>query len=125
MTNEEINLAVATIAGWTSITEWNPSPKDDKPVKTWQVTNLAHPELGGFIPDYANDLNAITLVFRKHLNIFYEVSWMPTQNRARANAVTGFRVDAETEALALCKLLLVIVPNPIAPKATVIDATFG
>jgi hypothetical protein len=63
MINEEINLKIAIIAGWTEISEWNPSPKDDKPVKVYQGTNEAHPELGKFIPNYVKSLDAIVKVF--------------------------------------------------------------
>jgi hypothetical protein len=108
---EQILLAVAKKAGWTDIKVWNPSAIR----KSFVGVNLAHPELGVHIPDYTQSLDAIAWVFRKQLNIFYEVAWMPTANCARANAVTGLRVDAKTEALALCKLLLAINPDPIAP----------
>ncbi len=106
----ELNLAVAAIAGWENIQEWNPNPKTEKPKKVFQGTNKKHPELGIFVPDYTSDLNAITLVFRS-LNIFYQLAWMSKSNLARANDINDREVKAETEAIALCKLLLELTPD--------------
>ncbi len=111
----ELNLAVAAIAGWENIEEWNPNPKTEKPKKVFQGTNKKHPELGIFVPDYVRDLNAITLVFRQ-LKICYRLVYLPamhgTDASCRATTLTC-PVDCcgETEAIALCKLLLSIAPD--------------
>lgn len=98
---EQLNLKVAAIAGWESVEIWNLNIAK----KTFTGTNKKHPELGNFVPDYTSDLNAITKVFRR-LNLFYELAWMSKSNLARANDINDREVKAETEAIALCKLLL-------------------
>jgi hypothetical protein len=131
MTNEEINLAVAAIAGWTEIELWNtrsPFGLEDKspnPLRVYQGTNAAHPELGKFIPKYVESLDAITWVFRA-LRIYYRVNYDPDlcgcEVASHAYTLSSHEALAETEPLALCKLLLLINPAPIAPpQVAIID----
>jgi hypothetical protein len=118
---ESINLAVAAIAGWTEIELWNtykPEDKSPKPLRVYQGTNEAHPELGKFIPKYTESLDTIALVYL-HLQQFWKIS-VAWNGRTSASCFEGVGVNvgiqvADTPALALCKLLLAINPAPIAP----------
>jgi hypothetical protein len=120
MTNEEINLAVAVIAGWTEIENWNTSATK----KTYIGTNATRPELGKFIPEYTKSLDAIALVYlwvQRQWNV--SVAW--DGRRSYASSFDGVGINhgskiAETPALALCKLLLAINPAPIAPPVVAI-----
>ena len=117
MTSEQINLAVAAIAGWTDIIVWQ--PERDLPVKTYQGTNPAHPECGTFVPDYINDLNAIILLLES-LNIYPVIDF--TDDRVYyGEYIFDFSQEFEV-ALALCRLLIAINPTPIAPiQVAIID----
>lgn len=136
MTEQELidlNLKVAAIAGWTDVKIWNPSAIK----KSYTGVNLAHPELGVHIPNYVEDLNAITKVFL-HLKLQWnlETAW---DGRSYASDHLGNEYVAEFPAIALCKLLIAINPEPIKPESevavidddgdidepTVIEATFG
>jgi hypothetical protein len=118
LTTEQINLAIAKIAGWTDIHAFNPNIEKI----TWQGANEAHPELGTFIPKYTEDLNAIVLVFR----LIGISGWRVEQSANSSYAFIGsVGVSDQTGAIALCLLLLAINPDPIVPKASVIDAIFG
>ena len=136
LTTEQINLAIAKIAGWTNIHEWNPNPKEEKPVKTWQGTNEAHPELGTFIPKYTEDLGAIISVFLQFSllpELVSQSAFIPPRSPDQvewiaiiASSPTHSISRKDTNpAIALCKLLLAINPDPIVPKVAVIEATFG
>ena len=121
MTNQEINLAVAAIAGWTEIENWNTSATN----KTYIGTNAAHPELGKFIPNYVESLDAIVKVF-KSLRICYRLVYLPAMHKTDAscratNLVSTVDHCSDNEALALCKLLLAINPDPIKPNVAIID----
>lgn len=119
---EQLNLDVAAIAGWENIEEWNPNPKTRKPKKTFTGTNKKHPELGVHIPDYTSDLNAIAFVFRVILKIYYRVSYDPVLRIAHAFSLTEHDAHGETEAIALCKLLLELAPTlPKSEEVQVID----
>jgi hypothetical protein len=126
MTNEEINLAIAAIHGYTQIDVWNQFALK----VTYQGTNEAHPELGKFVPKYVESLDAIANVFRA-LQLDYKLQWSSGVNYAIAEYVNddyeSIYQSGSTEALALCKLLLVINPDPIKPKvkADVFDVEFG
>lgn len=119
MTNKsELLERVAEIAGWTGVQEWQPDPKNPRPRKTYEGTNLAHPELGGFVPNYVEDLNAIANVF-----LLLKLQWdlvVAWDGRAYASSNKIGQPDntqvADTPALALCKLLVAINPDPIKPK---------
>lgn len=105
----ELNLAVAAIAGWENIQEWNPNPKTEKPKKVFQGTNKKHPELGIFVPDYVRDLNAITKAFDL-LGLDWNIgkdcdAYSFIDNKLNMNAF------GKTPAIALCKLLLGIAPR--------------
>jgi len=119
MTNiEEINLKVAAIDGWTEIELWNPSATN----KTYIGTNAAHPELGKFLPKYTESLDAIAWVF-KQLEIHYKLQWIIglKGNYAIAESRRSmYEFSGDTEAIALCKLLLAINPDPIAPPQVAI-----
>lgn len=126
----ELNLKVAAIAGWTDIEVWNP-----KAIKISYVgTNLAHPELGVHIPNYVESIDAIAKVFiLLHIDWSSKVAW---NGRAYASNY-GFgkdkRKEGESLAIALCKLLIAINPDPIKPlpvsekesESTVIEASFN
>jgi hypothetical protein len=122
MTNEEINRAVAAIAGWTEIENWNTSATK----KTYIGTNATHPELRKFIPNYVESLDAIVKVFES-FKICYRLIYLPamhgTGSACRATTLTSpIEYDALSPALALCKLLLAINPTPIAPpQVAIID----
>ena len=138
LTQEQINLAIAKIAGWTDIHEWNPNPKEEKPVKTWQGTNEAHPELGSFIPKYTEDLGTINGLLDE-LDLNYEIMrWGGEHKKAGKYFIVfeNFKPDYQdvnhpfypwfvSLSFGLCKLLLAINPDPIVPKVAVIEATFG
>ena len=121
LTNEEINLAVAAIAGWTEIEPWYSSGSFPDILKG---TNAAHPELGIFIPKYTESLDAISSVF-KYLDLLWSLTqykdfvsaWMVSLDSRFAGDIKEL-----TPALALCKLLLAINPTPIAPpQVAIID----
>lgn len=116
---EQINLAIAAIAGWTNIEIWN----EKATRKTWTGTNLAHPELGRFIPNYVDSLDAIKQVF-DHLKL----GWTLTSLGCASNGIIG--AYASSPAIAMCKLLLEINPEPIKPESeqaqtSIVEATFG
>ena len=119
---DELNLQVAAIAGWTDIAVWE--PERNLPIKTYQGTNNAHPEFGKFVPKYVEDLNAIVLLLES-LKIYPAIDFTNDcvyyMGRAEYtfNFSEGFRV-----ALALCKLLIAINPQPIS-KPEIIEASFG
>ena len=105
----ELNLKVAAIAGWENIQEWNPS---HKPRKVFQGTNKKHPELGIFVPDYVRDLNAIVTA----LNML-GLNWLVNHHGFALHLNTcdnPFLVEShgESPAIALCKLLLELTPDP-------------
>lgn len=112
----ELNLAVAAIAGWENIQEWNPS---HKPKKVFQGTNKKHPELGIFVPDYTSDLNAIIAVFVRcmgTLGCHFQLDFAPSEyysppSKAFLAAGFGHHVYDESPAIALCKLLLKLAPD--------------
>jgi hypothetical protein len=98
---EQLNLKVAAIAGWENIDIWCIR----KAKKTFIGDNKKHPELGKFVPDYTSDLNAIAKIFGD-LNRGWTLSSL-------GYAACGiFDVYAETPAIALCKLLLELHPEP-------------
>jgi hypothetical protein len=120
MTNKEINRAVAEKAGWTEIEPWYSSGSFPDVLKG---TNVAHPELGKFVPKYVESLDAIWKVFEI-------LGLSPCLLKCQGE---GYRdnpmydaacllqsASAITPALALCKLLLAINPTPIAPRQVVI-----
>lgn len=139
---ELLNLQVAKKAGWTDIKVWNPSAIK----KSFVGVNLAHPELGVHIPDYTQSLDAIVKVFEL-LDIEFELTRLPIMPNGAKQYITysgntNRQKDLNNPALALCKLLLAINPNPIAPllkeeaiavidddgeieEPTVIEACFG
>lgn len=132
LTNKQIDLAIARIAGWTEIELWK--PQRDK--RVFLGVNASHPELGKFIPNYVGSIDAIALVFK-----YFDIPWNLTNHGvfACADAIekdnhsedglsfsgNSYGVGkSETPAIALCKLLIAINPDPIAPKPAVIEATF-
>lgn len=131
---EQINLAVAAIAGWTNIKLWNSDPKTTIAKRTFIGTNEAHPELGIFIPNYVESLDAISWVFLK-LGIYPTLNF--EKNRAIWQDEGGYghsSGNCESPAIAMCKLLLKINPDPIKPtpkteaaqaQSLVVEATFG
>lgn len=111
---EQLNLKVAAIACWENIEIWNLKLER----KTSVGTNKKFPHLGIFVPDYTRDLNAICAVFR-FFDIYYRVSYdskLPIP--ASAFGYTAGAKD-ETEAIALCKLLLELAPNLPKPEPEV------
>lgn len=114
MSNQEINLAVATIAGWTDIKVYQPDR--NLTIKTYQGTNQVHPELGCFVPNYCESIDAIALVFI-HLQLDYQVTVFEDGRTYAKHYGFGNNKVAEgkTTAIALCKLLLEINPEPIKP----------
>ena len=70
---EQINLAVAAIAGWTNIKPWNDNLKSTIAKRTFIGTNEVHPELGIFIPNYVESLDAISKVFQ-YCNFYWQLS---------------------------------------------------
>jgi hypothetical protein len=120
MTNEEINLAVAAIAGWTEIQIWNASAIK----KTYIGINVTNPELGKFIPNYAESLDAIVKVFG-----WFSFDWnVGADGFAYVEGCESLpkgcdgKFNGDTPAFALCKLLLTINPTPIAPpQVAIID----
>ena len=131
----KLNLKVAAIAGWNDIEAWNP-----KAIKISYVgTNLARPELGIHIPSYVESIDAIAKVF-----ILLDIDWsskVAWNGRAYAsNYGCGKnkrkerkeRKEGESLAIALCKLLIAINPDPIKPapkkediESTVVKASFA
>jgi hypothetical protein len=112
---EQINLAVAAIAGWTNIQLW-----DEKNAKrTFIGTNEVHPELGIFLPNYCESLDAITKVFDLH-----NINWAVDSNGFACKMEPYVEVLGETPSIALCKLLLELNPKPIA-KAHILEVSFG
>lgn len=124
MTNEEINLAVAAIAGWTEIELWNthrPEDTSPNPLRVYQGTNATHPDLGIFIPKYTESLDAIVAVFR-HLKL----PWALSSFGYASSGITGsYCLDPANPALALCKLLLAFNHTPIAPPQVAIIGDDG
>lgn len=115
MEKQGINLAVAAIAGWTNIQEWQ--PERSLPIKTYQGVNLVHPELGCFVPNYVESIDAITKVFD-----LFGFEWSVTSDHyafvTSRNELIA-ESNGETPAIALCKLLLAINPEPIKPEPEV------
>jgi hypothetical protein len=110
----ELNLAVAAIAGWENIEEWNPNPKTEKPKRTFTGTNKKHPELGIFVPNYAESLDAITKAFNL-LGLNWNIgkdcdAYSFIDNKLNVNAF------GETPAIALCKLLLKLAAAETQPE---------
>lgn len=120
---EQLTLEVAARIGWENIRLWNDDPKTTITKKTFIGENKQHPELGIFVPNYAENLDAITFVFRS-FNLFYQLAWMSKSNLARANDINDIEAKAETEAIALCKLLLRLAPKP-EPQVQIIDDDGG
>lgn len=127
---EQMNLAVAAIAGWENIQEWNPNPKTRKPKRAFTGTNKKHPELGVHIPDYTRDLNAIVAVFTDcmgTLGCHFQLDFAPSEYYSPPSKpflATGFgrHVYNESPAIALCKLLLELAPTlPKSEEVQVID----
>jgi hypothetical protein len=119
LTNEQINLAIAKIAGWAEVELLN--PQRDK--RVFIGVNASHPELGAFIPDYSGSIDAITKVFDclgLDWNIGKDCDAFSVVNDDDHPYAFG-----ATPAIALCKLLLAINPDPIVPKVLVIEATFS
>jgi hypothetical protein len=130
MTNEEINLAVAAIAGWTEIENWNTSATK----KTYIGTHAAHPELGKFIPKYTEGLDAIVALLDQ-LDLNYEIMRYSKHDKVKRffivfqdrnpefkDAEHPFYPWHDNLPLGLCKLLLAINPTPIAPpQVAIID----
>ncbi len=117
-----LNSQVAEIAGWTDIKIWNPSALK----KSYTGVNLAHPELGVHIPNYVESIDAIALVFQHHqLNWDASVAWNGKSYAKDYHFNKNYGAEAQNLALALCKLLLEINPDPIKPspkpKVAVID----
>ena len=143
LTTEQINLAIAKIASWTEIKLWNtrsPFGLEDKspnPLRVYQGTNEAHPELGTFIPKYTEDLGAINDLLDE-LDLNYEIMrWGGEHKKAGKYFIVfeNFKPDYQdvnhpfypwfvSLSFGLCKLLLAINPDPIVPKVAVIEATF-
>ena len=121
----DLNLKVAAIAGWTDIKEW-----DRKALKKAFVgTNKSHPELGIFVPNYVESLDAIAKIF-----LHFELQWnlfAAWDGRTYASSnQAGQPKDAQvgsTPAIALCELLIAINPTPEKPKPkiAVIEAVFA
>jgi hypothetical protein len=130
MTNQEINLAVAAIAGWTEIENWNTSATK----KTYIGTNATHPELGKFIPNYVESLDAIVALLDE-LDLNYEIMrWGGEHKKAGKYFIVfenhkpdyqdvnhPFYPWHDNLSLGLCKLLLAINPDPIKPNVAIID----
>lgn len=118
----ELNLKVAAIAGWTDITVWQ--PERNLAIKTYEGVNKASPEIGSFVPNYAEDLNAIFALF-KLLSIEFHLTnehQVVSHNYFQASSLqkeSWIKSLGETPAIALCKLLIAINPQPI------IEASFG
>lgn len=122
---ELINLQVAAIAGWENIEIWNPHAIK----KSYVGVNLSHPELGIHIPNYVGSIDAIWEVFEYLSLKDFQV--------AECSGVDGIGGSyealqcigsheilaqyGETPAIALCKLLLAINPEPITVGIAVID----
>ncbi len=135
---EQLNLEIAAIAGWTDIEVWQ--PERNLPIKTFQGVNLAHPELGHFVPNYVEDLNAIEKLLAL-LDVNYQVMRYGKQHdkvKKYFIVFEGFEPDYQDEQhpnypwfdslpFGLCKLLLAINPEPIKPqvKAEIVEASFG
>jgi hypothetical protein len=98
---EQMNLDVAAIAGWENVEPWNLK----LPKRVYVGTNKKHPDLGIFVPNYVSDLNAITKVFDR-LNLGWTLSSL---GYASCSVLGAY---AETPAIALCKLLLELSPQP-------------
>ena len=120
----DLNLKVAAIAGWTEIKEW-----ERKAVKKAFVgTNKSHPELGIFVPNYIESLDAIAKVFL-HLELHWKLvaAW---DGRAYAstnhNGQPKDSLVGSTPAIALCELLISIdpTPNKAETEPAVIEAVF-
>jgi hypothetical protein len=138
MTNEEINLAVAAIAGWTEIELWStykPEDNSPNPLRVYQGTNAAHPELGKFIPKYTESLDAIVALLDE-LNLNYEIMRWGAEHKKAGKYFIVFENHKpdyqdvnhpfypwyDNLSLGLCKLLLAINPTPIAPpQVAIID----
>jgi hypothetical protein len=125
---EQLNLKVAAIAGWTDIQEWhrslNPHPDLKVNKNVFIGTNDKYPELGTFVPDYTSDLNAIVAVL-KQFKVCYRFTYIPVMEglgaACRATTLTRHSANAadiyaDTEAIALCKLLLELAPNLPKPE---------
>jgi hypothetical protein len=118
LSEQEVNLAVAAIAGWKEIELWNNDPKSTIVKKTFVGTNESHRELGMYIPEYVSDLNAIVSLFGQ-LRLLWSLTNYENYSSAvlvDSTDIDGFgssikSEDAPTPALALCKLLLAIAPN--------------
>jgi hypothetical protein len=129
MTNQEINRAIAAIAGWTEIENWNTSATK----KTYIGTNATHPELGKFIPKYTESLDTIVALLDQ-LDLNYEIMRYSKHDKVKRFFIVFQDRDPELKdaehpfypwhdnlSLGLCKLLLAINPDPIKPNVAIID----
>jgi hypothetical protein len=116
---EDLWMRIAAIDGWVNIEK----KEADGFTMLWGASSIRNTHRSFFsIPDYPCDLNAITTLFKER-NIYYNLEWISGIKGDYAKASCRgnyFQVCADTEALALCKLLLAINPAPIAPSQVAI-----
>jgi len=117
---EQLNLDVAAIAGWTDLKIWQPERNLAR--KTYQGVNLAHPELGHFVPNYVGSIDAIAKVLE-----LMDIDWSTSSRGYALHLCTPkdgkpFIIETygQTAAIALCKLLLQLAPKP-KPQVQIID----
>lgn len=108
---EDLWKRIATIDGWINIEK----KEGGGFIMFWGEQLIRNPKRSFFsVPDYPSDQNAIATLFKER-NLYYQVAWMPSRNCARANGIYDLEKDVEvigeTEAIALCKLFLVLQEN--------------
>ena len=111
---KEINLKVATIAGWENIDLWRDGSK------VLVGTNAMRPELGKFVPVYTKDLGAIFKEVAHHtkpIGASFGVQFLPNPFYSPVDQPYlaygyGLTFYEASPALALCKLLLAIASEP-------------
>ena len=107
MTDEEINLAVTKIAGWTDIKPW----KDGSQLLVG--TNLSTNQIDKYVPIYTKDLSAISKVFLQ-IECQWKLSVAWDGRSYASSSKDGRSRDAQiasTPEIALCKLLIKIISD--------------
>ena len=104
---EQLNLKVAAIAGWENVDLWNLK----LPKKVFVGDNKNRSELGIFVPDYTSSLDAIYGLF---VELGITVQLVHDVEDCTHFAVSLLRSGGmwQSPAIALCKLLLELHPEP-------------
>ena len=102
MTNEDVNLAITKIAGWTDIKPWRNGSQ------LLVGTNLSTNQANKYVPIYIDDLSAISKLFLR-FNLKWQLTVNDNGRSYASSSEMGLPRDAQTgdtPEIALCKLLI-------------------